>query len=71
VPALRVPSGRGSDAPAHVAGRALVGGWGRSLGVCDALAKLLEGARRSGDKARIRRIQTTQKAKGCRHSRNP
>jgi hypothetical protein len=32
VPTLRVPAGRGPDAAAHVAGRALVRGWRRTLG---------------------------------------
>jgi hypothetical protein len=32
VPAVRVPPGRGPDAAAHVAGRALIGGRGRTLG---------------------------------------
>jgi hypothetical protein len=38
VPTLRVPTGRGSDAAAHVAGGALLGGWGRSLGQREGLA---------------------------------
>jgi hypothetical protein len=38
--------------------------------VCAALALLLDQARQAGDTERARRIQTTQKAKGCRHSRD-
>jgi hypothetical protein len=43
---------------------------GLAAGICEALAMLLRAAQAAGDTAKIRRIQTTQKAKGCRHSRN-
>jgi hypothetical protein len=42
---------------------------GLAATMCDALAKLLAAAKASGNSQRIRRIQTTQKAYGCRGSR--
>ena len=38
--------------------------------VCEALDLLLEEAKANSDKARRRRIETTQKGAGCRHSRS-
>ena len=43
---------------------------GQAATICAALAILLAAAQSAGDADKIRRIQTTQKAKGCRHSRN-
>ncbi|HEX7839492.1 MAG TPA: DUF4157 domain-containing protein [Kofleriaceae bacterium] len=42
---------------------------GAALTICEALARLMAEARRSGDTQRMQRIKKTQKAKGCRHSR--
>ena len=42
---------------------------GTTLTVCQALAQLLEAAQRNRDAQRIRRIDRTQKARGCRHAR--
>ena len=39
------------------------------LTVCAALDILLANARRAKDKAQMKKIITTQKAKGCRHRR--
>ncbi len=43
---------------------------GNAPDVCEALRILMEAAKQARDKARIRRIKKTQKAKGCRHSRH-
>ncbi|MFL6075467.1 MAG: polymorphic toxin type 34 domain-containing protein [Mycobacteriales bacterium] len=43
---------------------------GLAASVCDALAILMDSAKRAGDTARQQRIKRTQKAKGCRHSRH-
>ncbi|ELR98564.1 hypothetical protein GLO73106DRAFT_00023980 [Gloeocapsa sp. PCC 73106] len=42
---------------------------GKSLSVCEALAQLIDSAQRARDKEKIGRIKRTEKAKGCRHSR--
>lgn len=42
---------------------------GAKMTICEALAQLMEQAKRAGDKARIQRIKATQKAHGCRASR--
>jgi hypothetical protein len=42
---------------------------GKAQDPCDALAQLLAQAKAAKDRARVRRIQTTQKAYGCRRSR--
>jgi hypothetical protein len=41
-----------------------------SLTMCEALAQLMAAAERARDTRKIQRIKSTQKAKGCRHSRH-
>jgi RHS repeat-associated protein len=43
---------------------------GLAAGICEALAMLMDAAKRACDSARQQRIKKTQKAKGCRHSRH-
>lgn len=43
---------------------------GRAATICAALEILLQLAKAAGDTKRVQRIKTTQKAKGCRHSRH-
>ena len=42
----------------------------RAANVCNALDILMEEAKEAQDKQKQQRIKKTQKAKGCRHSRN-
>ena len=42
----------------------------RAANICNALDILMEEAKEAQDKQKQQRIKKTQKAKGCRHSRN-
>jgi RHS repeat-associated protein len=43
---------------------------GLAATICEALDQLYKAAKAARDKVQLRRVETTQKAKGCRHSRN-
>lgn len=43
---------------------------GGASDMCDALDKLMRAAKQARDNQKVQRIKRTQKAKGCRHSRN-